>query len=54
MQHATNYNNNNNNNPSDENEGIDDMIYLYDLNEASLLWNLKTRYEKNQIYHTLK
>ena len=31
-------------------EGVDDMICLTDLNEASLLWNLKTRYEKNQIY----
>ena len=33
--------------PSD---GVDDMICLTDLNEASLLWNLKSRYEKNQIY----
>ena len=26
------------------------MIYLSDLNEGSLLWNLKTRYENNLIY----
>lgn len=31
-------------------EGLDDMICLNDLNEGSLLWNLKTRYENNQIY----
>ncbi|XKL66970.1 hypothetical protein PGB90_010390 [Kerria lacca] len=30
--------------------GIDDMIQLTDLNEASLLWNLKIRYEKELIY----
>lgn len=31
-------------------EGVDDMICLSDLTEGSLLWNLKTRYENNQIY----
>lgn len=30
--------------------GIDDMIQLNDLNEASLLWNLKIRYDKELIY----
>ena len=30
--------------------GVDDMICLSDLTEGSLLWNLKIRYEKNQIY----
>ncbi|XP_065213017.1 unconventional myosin-XV isoform X2 [Planococcus citri] len=30
--------------------GIEDMIQLNDLNEASLLWNLKIRYEKELIY----
>ncbi|XP_023929919.1 unconventional myosin-XV-like [Lingula anatina] len=31
-------------------EGVDDMITLNDLNEGSLLWNLKIRYEREQIY----
>ena len=31
-------------------EGVDDMICLSDLSEGSLLWNLKIRYENNQIY----
>ncbi|GAB6020238.1 Unconventional myosin-XV [Chamberlinius hualienensis] len=30
--------------------GIEDMIQLTDLNEASLLWNLKIRYDKEFIY----
>ena len=30
--------------------GVDDMIQLSDLNEASLLWNLRLRYDSNQIY----
>ncbi|XP_075232051.1 unconventional myosin 10A isoform X3 [Lycorma delicatula] len=30
--------------------GIEDMIQLSDLNEASLLWNLKIRYDKEFIY----
>ncbi|XP_050539166.1 unconventional myosin-XV isoform X10 [Daktulosphaira vitifoliae] len=30
--------------------GIEDMIQLNDLNEASLLWNLKIRYDKELIY----
>jgi myosin heavy subunit len=31
--------------------GLDDMILLNDLNEGSILWNLKIRYEiKQQIY----
>lgn len=31
--------------------GVDDMIFLNDLNEGSILWNLKVRYEnKQQIY----
>ncbi|XP_050694860.1 unconventional myosin-XV-like isoform X6 [Eriocheir sinensis] len=30
--------------------GVDDMISLSDLNEASLLWNLKIRYDKEMIY----
>ncbi|XP_060860512.1 unconventional myosin-XV isoform X5 [Metopolophium dirhodum] len=30
--------------------GIEDMIQLTDLNEASLLWNLKIRYDKELIY----
>ncbi|GLH06473.1 Unconventional myosin IC [Gryllus bimaculatus] len=30
--------------------GIEDMIQLSDLNEASLLWNLKIRYDKELIY----
>ena len=37
-------------NESDSVGGIDDMICLSDLTEGSLLWNLKTRYERNQIY----
>lgn len=31
-------------------EGADDMNSLSDLTEGSLLWNLKVRYEKSQIY----
>ena len=31
-------------------DGVDDMICMSDLTEGSLLWNLKTRYERNQIY----
>nr|CAD7393755.1 unnamed protein product [Timema cristinae] len=31
-------------------QGIEDMIQLSDLNEASLLWNLKIRYDKELIY----
>lgn len=31
-------------------EGADDMNSLSDLTEGSLLWNLKIRYEKSQIY----
>ena len=31
-------------------DGVDDMICLSDLSEGSLLWNLKIRYENNQIY----
>ncbi|XP_064628723.1 unconventional myosin-XV-like isoform X2 [Lineus longissimus] len=31
-------------------DGIEDMVNLSDLNEASLLWNLRTRYEKENIY----
>jgi myosin heavy subunit len=34
--------------------GVDDMICLSDLTEGSLLWNLKIRYEKNQIYVSFK
>ncbi|CAL4069628.1 unnamed protein product, partial [Meganyctiphanes norvegica] len=30
--------------------GVEDMISLSDLNEASLLWNLKIRYDKEMIY----
>ncbi|GFQ81822.1 uncharacterized protein TNCT_233751 [Trichonephila clavata] len=30
--------------------GFEDMIELIDLNEASLLWNLKIRYDKEMIY----
>ena len=31
--------------------GVDDMIFLNDLSEGSILWNLKIRYEtKQQIY----
>ncbi|RZF46223.1 hypothetical protein LSTR_LSTR010885 [Laodelphax striatellus] len=30
--------------------GIEDMIQLSDLNEASLLWNLKIRYDRELIY----
>ncbi|XP_013792431.1 unconventional myosin-VIIa-like, partial [Limulus polyphemus] len=30
--------------------GIEDMVNIVDLNEASLLWNLKIRYEKEFIY----
>ncbi|XP_071526723.1 unconventional myosin-XV isoform X1 [Panulirus ornatus] len=30
--------------------GVEDMIALSDLNEASLLWNLKIRYDKEMIY----
>ncbi|KAF4520564.1 hypothetical protein B566_EDAN011117 [Ephemera danica] len=30
--------------------GLEDMIQLNDLNEASLLWNLKIRYDKELIY----
>lgn len=30
--------------------GIDDMVDLVDLNEASLLWNIKIRYDKEIIY----
>uniref|UniRef100_T1JBR9 Unconventional myosin-XV n=1 Tax=Strigamia maritima TaxID=126957 RepID=T1JBR9_STRMM len=30
--------------------GEDDMIHLNDLNEASLLWNLRLRYDKQLIY----
>ncbi|XP_026685345.1 unconventional myosin-VIIa-like, partial [Diaphorina citri] len=30
--------------------GLEDMIQLSDLNEASLLWNLKIRYDKELIY----
>ncbi|XP_042230048.1 unconventional myosin-XV-like [Homarus americanus] len=30
--------------------GVEDMICLSDLNEASLLWNLKIRYDKEMIY----
>ncbi|XP_064096638.1 unconventional myosin-XV-like isoform X3 [Macrobrachium nipponense] len=30
--------------------GVEDMISLSDLNEASLLWNLKIRYDKECIY----
>ncbi|KFM71861.1 hypothetical protein X975_15962, partial [Stegodyphus mimosarum] len=29
--------------------GFEDMIELIDLNEASLLWNLKIRYDKEMI-----
>lgn len=35
---------------SDSLVDIDDMICLNELNEASMLWNLKLRYEKNLIY----
>lgn len=31
-------------------DGVEDMTCLSDLTEGSLLWNLKTRYENNQIY----
>lgn len=31
-------------------DGVPDMVQLGDLNEASMLWNLKIRYDKNQIY----
>ncbi|XP_043281933.1 unconventional myosin-XV isoform X2 [Venturia canescens] len=30
--------------------GVEDMIQINDLNEASLLWNLKIRYDKELIY----
>ncbi|XP_037094410.1 unconventional myosin-XV-like isoform X2 [Pollicipes pollicipes] len=30
--------------------GVDDMIAIGDLNEASILWNLKLRYDKEMIY----
>ncbi|CAF1383677.1 unnamed protein product, partial [Didymodactylos carnosus] len=31
-------------------EGINDMITMSDLNEASILWNIKIRYDHRQIY----
>merc|ERR1719259_1195779 len=31
-------------------DGVSDMVTISDLNEASLLWNLKTRYDRGQIY----
>ncbi|EFX88394.1 hypothetical protein DAPPUDRAFT_6759, partial [Daphnia pulex] len=30
--------------------GVEDMISISDLNEASLLWNLKVRYDGQHIY----
>lgn len=32
------------------NNGVDDMTQLEDLHEASLLWNLRIRYDAGQIY----
>lgn len=30
--------------------GVDDMVSISDLNEASILWNLRLRYDNNNIY----
>lgn len=31
-------------------EGVNDMITMSDLTEASILWNIKVRYEHQQFY----
>jgi myosin-15 len=30
--------------------GVEDMVTLSDLNEASILWNLRIRYDNSNIY----
>jgi myosin heavy subunit len=35
-------------------EGVNDMITMSDLSEASILWNIKIRYDHRQFYVGIK
>jgi hypothetical protein len=35
-------------------EGVNDMITMSDLSEASILWNIKVRYDHRQFYVGIK